>query len=393
MKCFSTPFLAVATAVAIAFAEAAPLHNNNGLVGIPDSYIVVLKPGNTPATFYPKFEDIARRQNGRGRKPNVYRTFNTVISGFAATVNEAALKELLASDEVEYVEQDAVFTSQASQNPAPRHLIRISQRDRNYNLPYYYNDAAGQGVTAYILDTGILASHPDFNGRASLGLNLVTGSPNTDDNGHGTWVAGILGGLKHGVAKKVTLVGVKVLDASGSGSTSGIVAGMDWVAKTAVAGKSVVNMSIGGGKSLAVDNAAALLYAKNIPLIVSAGSSGTANSCQTSPAGSPNAYTVAAIDQADKVATFTSLGACVDIFAPGQGITSDWVGAGAAERTMSGTSASSPIVAGVAALYMSFNSLPTAASVYNKLNMTATVGKITGNLGGAPNLIVYNGGA
>ncbi|KAF9938959.1 hypothetical protein BGZ75_000995 [Mortierella antarctica] len=392
MKCLSAPLLVIAAAVASICVDAAPLYNG-GAAGIPDSYIFVLKAGNTPATFYPKFEDIARRQNGRGRKPSMYRTFNTALNGFAATVNEAALKEILASDEVEYVEQDAVFTTQASQSPAPWHLVRVSQRDRNFSLPYYYNDAAGQGVTAYVLDTGINAAHPDFNGRASLGLNLVVGSPNTDENGHGTYVAGILGGLKHGVAKKVTLVGVKVLDAAGSGSTSGIISGMDWVAKTAVAGKSVVNMSLGGRKSLAVDDAAARLFAKNIPLIVAAGSSGTPDSCQSSPAGAPTAFTVAAIDQADKVASFTSLGSCVDIFAPGVGITSDWIGAGAAEKTLSGSSASSPIVAGVAALYLSFNTLPTASSVYSKLNTTATVGKVVGNLGGAPNLIVYNGGA
>ncbi|CAO3572843.1 unnamed protein product [Mortierella alpina] len=392
MKCFSASLLAVAVAVAVTCVDAAPLYNSVP-AGIPDSYIFVLKASSNPATFYPKFEDIARRQNGRGRKPTIYQTFNTAINGFAATVNPAALKEILASDEVEYVEQDAVVTSQAAQSPAPWHLVRVSQHDRNFSLPYYYNDAAGQGVTAYILDTGILAAHPDFNGRASLGLNLIAGSPNTDENGHGTYVAGILGGLKHGVAKKVTLVGVKVLDASGSGSTSGVVAGMDWVAKTAVAGKAVVNMSLGGAKSKAIDDAAARLYAQNIPLITAAGSSASADSCQGSPSGAPTAYTVAAIDQADKVASFTSLGSCVDIFAPGVGITSDWIGAGAAEKTLSGSSASSPIVAGVAALYMSFNSLPTATAVYAKLNNTATVGKVIGNLGGAPNLIVHNGGA
>ncbi|KAG0207155.1 hypothetical protein BGX28_001545 [Mortierella sp. GBA30] len=378
-------------AIAIACtSDAAPLLTN-GLAGVPDSYIVILKDGNTPASFYSKFEDIARRQNGRGRKPSVYRSFDSAVSGFAATVNDAALKEILASDEVAYVEQDSIISIQGSQSPAPWSLTRISQRDQNLTQPYFYNDAAGEGVTAYVLDTGIYADHTDFGGRASLGQNLVSGSADTDENGHGTHVAGIIGGAIHGVAKKVSLVGVKVLDASGSGSTSGVIAGMDWVAKTAVAGKSVVNMSLGGGKSKAIDDAALRLFAKNIPLVVAAGSSGQ-DACLSSPAGSSNTYTVAAIDKTDTVASFTALGSCVDIFAPGAAVVSDWIGSPNAVNTLSGTSMSAPLVTGVAALYLSVNSLLTAQAVYDKLNVTATVGKVKGNLRGSPNLLVYNGG-
>ncbi|KAF9938958.1 subtilisin-like serine protease [Mortierella alpina] len=280
-------------AAVIALAQAAPLINNGGKP-IPDSYIVVLKNGNTAESFQTKFDDIARRQNGRGRKPTIHRKYEAV-PGFAATVNAAALKELLAADEVEYVEQDAIITLSGSQTSPPSWgLPRVSQRDRVASAPYLYNDAAGSGVTAYVVDTGVYTAHSEFGGRATWGANFISGSANTDENGHGTHVAGTIGGTKYGVAKKVNIVGVKVLDAGGSGSTSGVVAGMDWVAARAVAGKSVVNMSLGGGKSTAINDAAARF-------------------------------------------------------------------------------------------------LPTASSVFNKLTSTATLNKITGNLKGSPNRLVFNG--
>ncbi|KAF9288481.1 hypothetical protein BGZ68_000186 [Mortierella alpina] len=375
-------------AAVIALAQAAPLINNGGKP-IPDSYIVVLKNGNTADSFKTKFDDIANRQNGRGRKPTIHRKYEAV-PGFAATVNAAALKELLAADEVEYVEQDAIITLSGSQTSPPSWgLPRVSQRDRVAGAPYLYNDAAGSGVTAYVIDTGVYTAHSDFGGRATWGANFISGSANTDENGHGTHVAGTIGGTKYGVAKKVSIVGVKVLDAGGSGSTSGVVAGMDWVAARAVAGKSVVNMSLGGGKSTAINDAAARLYAKNIPLIVA--NSATTDACTGSPSGAANTYTVAASDKNDAVASFTSYGSCVEIFAPGVGITSAWIGSTSATNTISGTSMATPHVVGVAALYLSFNSLPTAASVFNKLTSSATPGKITGNLKGSPNRLLFNG--
>ncbi|KAG0207158.1 hypothetical protein BGX28_001548 [Mortierella sp. GBA30] len=379
-------------AAVIALAQAAPLINNGGKP-IPDSYIVVLKDGNTADSFQTKFDDIARRQNGRGRKPTIHRKFGA-IPGFAATVNDAALKEILAADEVAYVEQDAVITLSGSQTSPPSWgLPRVSQNDLNLSANYLYNDAAGAGVTAYVVDTGVYAAHSDFGGRATFGANFITGSANTDENGHGTHVSGTIGGTKYGVAKKVNIVGVKVLDAGGSGSTSGVVAGMDWVAARAVAGKSVVNMSLGGGKSQAIDDAAGRLFAKNIPLIVAAGNSATTDACNGSPSGAPNTYTVAASDKTDTVASFTSYGSCVEIFGPGVGITSAWIGSTSATNTISGTSMATPHVVGVAALYLSFNSLPTAQSVFDKLTQTASVNKIKGSLKGSPNKLVFNGAA
>ncbi|KAI8594221.1 subtilisin-like serine protease-like protein PR1A [Dissophora ornata] len=314
--------------------------------------------------------------------------------GFAATVNQAALKEILAADEVAYVEQDAIIAIKGSQSSPPSWgLTRVSERNLGLTASYLYNDAAGQGVTAYVVDTGVYAGHSDFGGRASMGANFISGSSNTDENGHGTHVSGTIGGTKYGVAKKVKIVGVKVLDADGSGSTSGVVAGMDWVAKHAVAGKSVVNMSLGGSKSQALNDAAARLYAANIPLIVAAGNDETEDACDGSPSGAPNTYTVAASDKNDKVASFSSFGSCVEIFGPGVGITSTWIGSSTASNTISGTSMATPHVVGVAALYLSFNSLPTAQSVFNKLTQTATAGKIKGSLKGSPNVLVFNGAA
>ncbi|KAF9273058.1 hypothetical protein BGZ68_001872 [Mortierella alpina] len=411
---------AILIAAVMALVQAAPLVNNGG-EAIPDSYIVVLKEGNTAATFQPKFDVIAMRQNGRGSKPTIHHTYSS-IPGFAATVNAAALKEILASDEVEYVEQDSIITLQGAQTSPPPPIItlegaqtsppppiitlqgtqtsppswglsRASQRNLDLTKPYLYNDAAGRGITAYVIDTGVYAAHSDFGFRATFGANFVSGSANTDEHGHGTHVAGIIGGTKYGVAKEVKIVGIKVLDAKGVGTYSGIIAGMDWVAARAVPGKSVVNLSLRGNKSPTLDNAALRLYKANIPLIVSAGNNVTHDACRFSPSGAPNTYTVAASDKTDIVARFTSYGPCVEIFAPGVAITSAWIGSTSATNTISGTSMASPHVAGVAALYLSFNSLPTAQSVFDKLTSTATLNKIKGTLKGSPNRLVFNGAA
>ncbi|KAG0018403.1 hypothetical protein BGZ82_000452 [Podila clonocystis] len=380
----------ILVAAVVTLAQAAPLINNGGQA-VPGSYIVALKNGQTAASFTPRFNSIAQRQNGRGgRKPTISRTYEH-FPGFAAILNDAALKELLASDDVDYIEQDTIITAFGTQtNPPSWGLTRISQHVRDLTQPYNYNDAAGLGITAYVIDTGINIQHVDFGGRASWGANFVAGSPNTDENGHGTAVAAIIGGTKHGVAKKISLKAVKVLDAQGSGSTSGVIGGIDWVVANAVPSKSVVNMSLGGGKSQAIDAAVQRLYARNIPLFAASGNGGS--SCDTSPAGSPNVFTVGSSDSNDKVASTTSNGACIEIFAPGQGIKTAWIGSNTATTTLSGTSFSTAFVSGTAGLYLSFNTIPTAQGVFNHLINTATLNVLTGTLNGAPNRLVYNGG-
>ncbi|KAG0000715.1 hypothetical protein BGZ79_005561 [Entomortierella chlamydospora] len=385
-------------ATVLALVQAAPLFNDGG-EPIADSYIVILKDGHSADTFQPKFENIARRRNARGgRIPSIHRKYAT-IPGFAATMDSASLKEIMASDEVAYVERDRVVSIQSIQtqnSPPSWGLTRISERDRDLNQPYCYNSKAGSGITAYVIDTGIYPEHTDFGGRASFGANFVPGTPNIDDHGHGTHVAGIIGGTNYGVAKKVKLVGVKVFGLNGTGSVSTIVAGMDWVIKKAASGKSVVNMSIGAGaKSKVIDDAAARLYAKNVPLFAAAGNSPTLDSCNNSPSGSPHAFTVAASDKMDKMAIYTSYGTCVKLFAPGDKIISTYIGSKTNVKALSGTSQAAPHVAGVAAVHMSTHSFPNPKAIYDKLIATSSPDKITvnnGSLGlrGTPSNLLYN---
>lgn len=370
---------------------------------IPDSYIIVLNQdvqtsssGATAAAFKAKFDTLAKNHNNRGAGPvpTIHREFSSALSAFHATLDATTLKAIQADPDVKYIEQDAVVTAYASQPnpPATWGMVRISQHVRDLTKPYFYNDLAGAGVTAYIIDTGILASHQEFGGRATFGANFVSGSPNTDDNGHGTHLAGIIGSKTYGIAKKVKLVGVKVLSASGSGSTSGVVAGMDWVAQKVIAGKTVVNMSLGGGKSKAIDDAAARLYVRNAPLFVAAGGSG-GDACTGSPSGATGAVlTVGATDRNDAVSPSSSIGPCVKIFAPGVGINSTWIGSNTATKIVSGSSMSTAFTTGAAALFAAQGGLTTAQSVFDKLLSQCTPNVVTGNLGGANNCLLYNGG-
>lgn len=398
MKC---TFIILALVAAVQAAPLiAPAANQKA---IPDSYIIVLNEdmrafGNgseaTAKAFKTKFDALAKNRNGRnGPIPTIHREFSSAISGFHATLDATTLKAIQADPDVAYIEQDAVVNAYASQPnpPATLGLVRISQHVRDLTKPYYYNDLAGQGVTAYILDTGILTTHTDFAGRAVMGANFVSGSPNTDENGHGTHLAGLIGGTIYGAAKKVKLVGVKVLNAQGSGSTSGVVAGMDWVVANGIPGKTVVNMSLGGGTSAAINAAAQRLFQKNLPLFAAAGGSAS-SACTVSPGGAPNVYTVASVDGNDHVASFSSVGPCVEIFAPGVSIKSTWIGSNTATNTLSGSSTSTALVTGAAALFVAQGGLNTAQSVYNVLSAQCTTGVITGNLGGAANCLVYNGG-
>ncbi|KAG0084264.1 hypothetical protein BGZ93_001319, partial [Podila epicladia] len=347
--------------------------------------------GQSVANFQTKFDAIARRQNGRGRKSTISHKYET-ISGFAVNVNAAALKELLAADEVEFVEQDQIVSINAvQQSPPSWGLPRVSQRKLNLTAPYYYQDQSGSGITAYVIDTGINTNHVEFEGRATMGANFINGSPNTDENGHGTHVAGTIGGKTFGVAKNVTLVGVKVLAADGRGTFAQIVAGMDWVALRARGTKAVVNVSLGGGKSRSLDAAADRIFNAGIALVAAAGNDANADACNGSPSGAQGAFTVSATDRTDRIATFSSWGQCVDAFAPGVGITSAWIGSNTATKTISGTSMAAPHVSGIVALLLSSDSsLTSAQALYTKLKEASTNDVITGNLRGSPNRLAFN---
>ncbi|KAG0264502.1 Subtilisin-like protease 3, partial [Mortierella polycephala] len=269
-------FLSLFVVAALAFTstttDAARFISNSAGRAVPDSYIVVLKDSSTVDSFQPKFNNMVARHNARGgRRPRINHRFKN-IHGFTLTGSRTTLNELLSMDEIDYVEQDSIVTIDKTQTSPPSWgLGRVSSRKLTGNgKSYKYYASGGKGVTVYVVDTGINTAHADFGGRAKMGKNFITGSPNTDENGHGTHVAGTIGGTQYGVAKRANLVGVKVLSKTGSGSTSGIIAALDWIATASKGKKAVVNMSLGGGRSQAFNDAVARVHKAGIPVIVAA---------------------------------------------------------------------------------------------------------------------------
>ncbi|KAG0068624.1 hypothetical protein BGZ92_004859 [Podila epicladia] len=302
------------------------------------------------------------------------------------------------NDNVAYIEQvrvdglelpDASFETTATQPDDLWNLNRVCERMPGVNHPYCA-PATGEGITAYVLGTGVYTDHQEFNGHASWDANFIQGSPKADENGHGTYLAGTLGGTTYGVAKEVSIIGVKVLDADGSGTNATVLAGLDWVADNAVPDKSVVNLSIGGGKDRAIDDIIKRLYDKNIPVFASAGNDPEVKSSDQSPSSSPHAYTVASMNWLDQPSHFNSPGKNVDIFAPGERILTAYIGNKEATTTGSSTAIAVPHVTGIAAIYLSLNPRLEVGELYKRLSENATPGLLSGDLKGMPNLIVYN---
>jgi len=316
--------------------------------------------------------------------------YRAALKGFAvANLPDAAVEALARNPRVAAIERDGIVTIDGSgtQTSATWGIDRIDQRDLPLNQTYAY-DADGTGVTAYIIDTGIRTSHNEFGGRASGGYTAITDGNGTNDcNGHGTHVAGTVGGSTYGVAQNVQLVAVRVLDCSGSGSTAGVIAGIDWVTANH-AGAAVANMSLGGGFSSSLNTAVENSVAAGVTYAIAAGNSNR-NACNYSPASAPSAITVAATSSSDAKASYSNYGTCVDINAPGSAITSAWNTGDAATNTISGTSMASPHVAGAAAAYLSANPGSSPAAITTALKNSATTNHVTGLPSGTPNLLLH----
>jgi subtilisin family serine protease len=355
---------------------------------IAGQYIVVLKDG---AMDRSRVDSISSRLAARhsGRIGHVY---SAALRGFSISLSETAAKRLAADPDVAYVEQDSLVTIDATQSPVPSWgLDRIDQRALPLNNSYTYPTTAAN-VHAYVIDTGIRFTHNDFGGRASSGFDAIDGGAADDCHGHGTHVSGTVGGSSFGVAKGVQLVGVRVLNCQGSGTNAQVIAGVDWVTQNAIK-PAVANMSLGGGANTALDTAVANSIASGVSYSVAAGNS-NANACNSSPSRVAAAITVGATTQTDARASFSNFGTCLDIFAPGQAITSAWMTSDSATNTISGTSMASPHSAGAAALVLAANPTFSPAQVRDRLVADATPNVVTGAGTGSPNrlLFVNNGG-
>src|SRR3954453_1395996 len=375
---------AAAAASALTVASALPAAAEGQGLGadrrgaINNSYIVVMKDGAKAAS-------LTSRYGGQART-----VFRHALNGFAAHMTAEQARKMAADPRVDYVEQDAVVHATTDQpNPPSWGLDRIDQRDLPLDDNYTYAPTAAN-VHAYVIDTGIRITHSTFGGRAAWGTNTVGDGNDTDCNGHGTHVAGTIGGSQYGVAKGVQLVAVKVLDCGGSGSFAGVVAGIDWVAANAVK-PAVANMSLGAsGSDQATEDAVRNAIAAGVTFSIASGNSNS-DACNFTPARVAEAITVNASTISDARASFSNFGTRPDIFAPGQDITSSWNTNDTASNTISGTSMATPHVVGAAALYLGANPTATPADVQSAMKAAATPNKITSPGSGSPNLLLFTG--
>ncbi|WP_433830306.1 S8 family peptidase [Actinoplanes sp. CA-015351] len=391
--------LAVSTATALALfglttgAQAAPAEATGaqaapaeadvravpGAEVVPGSYIVVLKSGKVASTVAAEHDT------------TVLHAYQKVLNGFAASMTERKARQVAADPDVAFVQPNVVHRiSDTQANPPSYGLDRIDQRNRPVNAAYTYSTTASN-VRAYIIDTGIRTTHQDFGTRATSGFDAVDGGTADDCNGHGTHVAGTVGGSAYGVAKGVQLVGVRVLDCEGSGTTAQVVAGIEWVTANAVK-PAVANMSLGGSADTALDNAVSASIASGVSYAIAAGNGFLGlfalDACTQSPARVGAAITVSATNTNDAKPSWANRGTCVDVFAPGINIPSAWNTSDSATNTISGTSMASPHVAGAAALHLATHPTDSPAQVHSAIVSNATTGVVTSPGSGSPNRLL-----
>ncbi|WP_251071738.1 S8 family peptidase [Streptomyces sp. ISL-43] len=372
-------------------------------------YVVVLEDQVSRASARAATRVLAAEAEASGDR--VGTVYDTALNGFAVRTTAARAAELAADPRVASVEPDATFlingartadapTGAADSQPllqasAPWSLDRLDQRELPLDGSYAYPTTA-QGVTAYIIDSGINTLHQEFGGRARWGANAVFLEGATDCNGHGTHVAGTVGGASYGVAKGVSLVAVKVANCRGEARLSAITAGVDWMVKDSLkypATPAVANMSLGGGYSFALNRAVTRAVAAGITFAVAAGNSAE-NACTGSPSGVPQALTVGATDAEDRRPSFSNYGPCVDLSAPGVAVTSAWKGSATATARASGTSMAAPHVAGAAAMVLAQGLAAggprrTPAQVAEILLRDSVRDRITALPAGTPNLLLH----
>ncbi|KAL7267679.1 hypothetical protein RUND412_009722 [Rhizina undulata] len=370
---------------------------------VADNYIIVMKDTVDTETFQNHrawaaglhANRLTRRDDASltGIKHNY--TFDT-MKGYSGAFDAATIAAINARDEVDFVEPDSIMTTLeliAQENVPSWGIARISQRSDADETTYFFDTSAGNNVTAYVIDTGVNTAHVEFGGRATFGANFAD-NVDTDEVGHGTHVSGTIAGTTFGVAKNASIIAVKVLGADGSGTNSGVIAGVQWAANDAstkgASNTSVANMSLGGSFSAALNRAVAAAIASGMTFCVAAGNDDE-NAATSSPASVSTAITVGASDETDARAFFSNFGSSVDVFAPGLDITSAWIGNTTANNTISGTSMATPHVVGLVAYLIGLEGLSGSSAITARIKSLATTGVVTHPGRGSPNLLIYNG--
>ncbi|HEU0012065.1 MAG TPA: S8 family peptidase, partial [Longimicrobium sp.] len=362
----------------------APLMASAPGTAVPGRYIVVLHGDDESPVGAEVAAQVTASHGAR-----VHHTYRSVLNGFAATLTPEAVHALRRNPHVAYVAEDAMsFPDDVTQPGATWGLDRVDQRDLPLNTTYVYGPT-GAGVRVYVIDSGILTAHNEFGGRASVGTDFVGDGQNGQDcNGHGTHVAGTIAGSTYGVAKAAQVISVRVFPCSGGTATSTVIAAEDWIRLNAVK-PAVVNYSGGGGYNLAHNQSVQALVASGVTFVTAAGNE-SIDACNRSPASTAEAITVGATTSGDARSYFSNWGTCVDLFAPGSGITSAWWTSTTATNTIDGTSMASPHVAGVAALYVQGAPTATPSAVAEQILATTTVGKVVDAGTGSPNRLVFS---